>query len=521
MKFTDLKLRENVQKGIDGAGFIDCTSVQEKTFIHTLNGKDVSVQSQTGTGKTAAFLISIFERLLEIDPDHTRKALVIAPTRELAIQIDQEAHLLARALPFKIGCIYGGVGYQSQERLLSHGAEVIIGTPGRLLDLNHQHKLDFGNYSILVIDEADRLFDMGFWPDLRRILDKMPPRPHRQTMLFSATLTQECRRLAADYMNHPVEIEIDPEQVTVDKIAQELYHVGSNEKMRLLLGILRKEKPANALIFANMKHVTRNIAKRLQHNGFQAQYIMGDMPQSKRNRTLEDFKSGQVPILVATDVAARGLHVDDLEMVINYDLPEQAESYIHRIGRTARAGKSGKAIALACERYVYSLEPIEAMIGMKIPVVPMDDSLLASDTSAGLDFRKEGREPQRRGGDRDRGRRSSAPKPHLHQQRRPRPLVLDKKEQSQPKPAAEDLSAQRPPMTQAPGPANGAAPGDQPKKKRRRRRRGPKPDAANAPHVAPLSPTPHPTEEKPGVKPLEQSPSLFKKIVNFFGKTSK
>lgn len=341
-------------------------------------GKDVCAQSQTGTGKTAAFLITIFQNLRK---QKGKKALIIVPTRELAVQVEKDALLLGAHLDYKVACIYGGVGYNLQERQLEAGAEIIVGTPGRLLDFNKSHKLNFRDIGILVIDEADRLFDMGFMPDLKRMLRAMPPAHKRQTMLFSATLSFLVKELAWSFMNDPVEIEIAPEHLTVDTVTQELYHVGNDEKMSLLLGILAREKPKNCLVFTNMKSTAVTLAKRLGMNGIRCEFITGDLQQKERTRIIEGIKSGRIPLLVATNVASRGLHVDNLDLVINYDLPEDCEDYVHRIGRTARAGKEGKAISLACEDYIYALESIEKYLGMKIPVVWPEESLFVEDKS--------------------------------------------------------------------------------------------------------------------------------------------
>ena len=389
MKFTELDLDAALQKGILDAGFIDCMPVQEKAFPLTLQYNDVCVQSQTGTGKTALFLISIYNIFLKNRNPRNKNALIIAPTRELAIQIEKEAVLLGKHLDFTCGCFYGGVGYTQQEKLLRDDVDIVIGTPGRLIDLNQKKKLDFQKTGILVIDEADRLFDMGFLPDIRKMLKKMPPYSQRISMLFSATLSYRAKELAWDFMNNPAEIEITPEKITVDQISQKLYHVGREEKMALLLGIFKKENPKNCIIFTNTKAKAHEVSKRLEHNGYKCRYIMGDLPQNKRLKIIDNIKSGKLKYLVATDVAARGLHVDDLEMVINYDLPNDAENYVHRIGRTARAGKAGKAISLACEKFIYGLESIEKLTHTKIPVAWPDETLLVRDISAGKHFRLE------------------------------------------------------------------------------------------------------------------------------------
>ena len=385
MKFSEFELDREILKGISEAGFDGCLPVQEKTFHHTLKGRDVCVQSQTGTGKTAAFLISIFQALA--GEKRSKKCLIIAPTRELAVQIEAEAKLLGRFLDLRIGCFYGGVSYGRQEKLLEDGdIDVIIGTPGRLIDFGRQDKIRFREIGILVIDEADRLFDMGFLPDIRWMLKRMPKYDERQTMLFSATLGSRTRQIAWEHMNEPSEIILNPDKVTVEAISQVLYHVESREKMSLLLGILKKGEQGNALIFTNTKQAAYMVSSRLEQNGFNSRYLIGDLPQNKRQETVAEFKSGRLQYLVATDVAARGLHIEDLDLVVNYDLPEDPENYVHRIGRTGRSGKTGRAVTLACEKFVMGLESLESFIGMKIPVVWPEDGFLESDASEGMRF---------------------------------------------------------------------------------------------------------------------------------------
>ena len=381
MTFKELDLDPRLLRGIAERGYIELTAVQEQTLARTLGGEDVAVQSQTGTGKTAAFLITLFEKMLEAGPALRKKALIISPTRELAVQIQGEADLLNRHLGFAVGCFYGGVGYALQLEALKNGVDVIIGTPGRLLDLADSGRLSLKDVGYLVIDEADRLFDMGFLPDLRKIIRKMPDRTRRQSMLFSATLNRVSRLVAAEYLNNPVSIAVTPAQLTVDTITQELYHVKSHIKLNLLLGLLQRNAPRNVLIFANMRHHAFRLAKELEANGYRTFYLSGDLAQKDRLRVIRDFMAGKFPILVATDVAARGLHIEDLEMVINYDVPQDFENYVHRIGRTARAGKGGKAITLASEGTAAHLEAIERFIHMKIPVIPVTDALFARDLS--------------------------------------------------------------------------------------------------------------------------------------------
>ena len=381
MRFTELTLDPRLQQAIVDRGYTDLTPVQELTLAKSLKGQDVAVQSQTGTGKTAAFLITLFSHLLRHPKSSRRKALVIVPTRELAVQIEGEALLLNRPIGLQIGCFYGGVGYTVQLAQIKAGPDIIIGTPGRLLDLAEKKRLIFKECGFLVIDEADRLFDMGFLPDLRDIVQQMPDRAHRQSMLFSATLNKLSRRVAEAYLNAPAFIEVTPEQLTVDTISQELYRVGSHIKLNLLLGLLQRRAPKNVLIFTNMKHTAFLVSKQLQANGYQAKFLSGDLAQAERLQIIEDFMAGRFPFLVATDVASRGLHIDDLEMVINYDVPQDCENYVHRIGRTARAGATGLAITLASEKTADHIEAIEKFIGQKIPVLPVTGDMFARDMS--------------------------------------------------------------------------------------------------------------------------------------------
>ncbi len=390
MEFTQLPFHKEVLKGIESAGFIECTKVQEKVLPISLENKDLMVQSKTGSGKTAIYLLTILERIAQSRNTEfpIKKALIVAPTRELAVQIKQDAIVLCSGLNLKIGVFYGGVGYEKQETALKD-SDIFVGTPGRLLDFQKSKKLNFKQFDIFVLDEADRMFDMGFYPDVKKMFSLLKEKTKRQTMLFSATLSLRVRNLAWEYMNNPVEIEVEPEEICVDKIDQELYHVSKDEKFSLFLYLMQRENSDNALIFTNTKAKAVELAKRLTINGYNTKYLMGDMSQSKRLNTIKRMKEGNIKFLVATDVAARGLQIDDLALVINYDIPEDFESYVHRIGRTARAGKSGKAITLACEEYIYGLEPIENYIEMKIPVKWVEESDLEKieDKSKNLNFR--------------------------------------------------------------------------------------------------------------------------------------
>ena len=419
MEFSELNLHPELQRGLFEAGYLTCMPVQEQVLKHAFNGQDLYVQSQTGTGKTAAFLVVIFQRLLTEDMLHGKKAIIMVPTRELAVQVEEEAKLVGKYLPFKTGSFYGGVSYTQQTALLRDNVQVMVGTPGRVLDLNQSGQMNLMEISFLVLDEADRMFDMGFYPDLRKLIRAVPPADRRQTMLFSATLNSWVKNLAWEYTKNPFEIAIEPETVTVEEVKQILYHVSSTDKMKLLLGILKKENPESVLIFCNTKRYAEIVAKRLRLNGLTCEFIMGDLPQSKRLKIIEDIKSGKLRVLVATDVAARGLDIEDLALVVNYDLPNESENYVHRIGRTARAGKTGLAITLASEQDVYELPAIERYIGRKIPSETAAEDLLAEDRSEGKRIHTEYYEERdrkdrgsRQGGrKKDRGsRQSSKPK---------------------------------------------------------------------------------------------------------------
>ena len=379
--FSDLPLPHAVRAGIAACGFVRATPVQAKTLPLLLAGKDVAAQAQTGTGKTAAYLVAILTRLLEAPSPANRKpgaprALIVAPTRELAVQIEHDALLLSQFVKPRIVTVYGGLDYARQRSLLRDGCDILIGTPGRLLDYEGQGATSFGSVECLVIDECDRLFDLGFLPDLRRILRRCPPPRRRRSMMFSATLSWRVMELAWEHMNEAERVEIASERVTADRVVQSLYHVGNSEKLSLLVGLLTREGDATrTMLFVNTKRFAERLVDRLTHHGFRCGAISGDIPQAKRLKILGDFKAGKLPILVATDVASRGLHIDGVTHVINVDLPMDPEDYVHRIGRTARAGRSGRAISLACENYVQSLSSIEKLIGMKIPVEHPDDAL--------------------------------------------------------------------------------------------------------------------------------------------------
>ncbi len=379
MKFTELDLPAEVMSGIEQVGFTDLTPVQEESIPLALKGSDVAAQAQTGTGKTAAFLISLFTHLLKNKPVSKSgpRALVLAPTRELVVQICSDAAGLGASCPFKVQPIFGGVDYEKQRRALQDGVDIIVATPGRLIDYAKQRVFSLKHVEALVIDEADRMFDMGFIRDLRYILRKLPPFEKRQTMLFSATLSQRVMELAYEFMDLAERVHIEPEQVTAERVEQIVYHVSRREKFPLLLGLLKKEaEEVRVLVFVNTKREGEHLSGRLRQNDYKVAVLSGDIPQKKRLRILEEFKVGKLNFLVATDVASRGLHIEGVTHVVNYDLPQDPEDYVHRIGRTARAGAKGKSISFADEDLAYFLPDIEEYIGQKIPsTVPHDDDL--------------------------------------------------------------------------------------------------------------------------------------------------
>src|SRR3990172_3556780 len=380
MEFDQLDDPGAVLDGIRAAGFITATPIQEATLPVALKGRGVAGQAQTGRGKTPAFLIATFTRLLRAPAPRERevttpRALIIAPTRELAVQIDADARLLGRFTGLRTLVVFGGVDYAKQREALRGPVDILIGTPGRLIDYMKQRVWSAANVEVLVLDEADRMFDMGFIADIRWILRRLPPPERRQSFLFSATLSFRVLELTYEFMNNPVQITVSPEQVTVAEVEQVLYHVGRHEKFGLLLGLLRAEQGSRNLLFVNTREEARRLVERLERNGHQAAALTGDLDQRQRLRTLAAFKEGTLPILVATDVASRGLHIPEVSHVYNWDLPQDAEDYVHRIGRTARAGATGKAISLVDEAGAFSIEAVEGFIGQRIRVEWAEDSM--------------------------------------------------------------------------------------------------------------------------------------------------
>ena len=376
LRFDSLPIHESILAGIRDAGFEFCTPIQADTLPIALQGHDVAGQAQTGTGKTAAFLIAAYQRLLnkDRDPDKPRqpRLFALAPTRELAVQIANDAEILGKHTELKIALAYGGTDYEKQRKTLEGGVDLLIGTPGRIIDYFKQGVFKLDQVEVAILDEADRMFDLGFIKDIRYLLRRLPDPDKRLNMLFSATLSQRVMELAYEHMNEPELIRIEPDKVTADRVRQAIFFPSNEDKMPLLIGLVREMGEGRIMIFVNMKREAERVQDFLEANGIHAAAISGDVPQKKRLRMLMDFQAGTLPVLIGTDVASRGLHVPDVHYVINYDLPQDAEDYVHRIGRTARAGASGDAISLGCETYVITLPDIEKYIGHKIPVANYD-----------------------------------------------------------------------------------------------------------------------------------------------------
>jgi len=480
VSFTNLHLPESLARGIADAGFERCTPIQAQTLPRALAGFDVAGQAQTGTGKTAAFLVALYSRLLRAEIPPTRRinaplALIIAPTRELAVQIHSDAEILGQYTGLKLGLAFGGVDYDKQRRQLEDGVDILIGTPGRLIDFYKQHVYDLRSVQALVLDEADRMFDLGFIADIRYILRRLPAPDQRLNMLFSATLAQRVLELAYEHMNDPELVRIEPDKMTVDRVRQVIYFPSMDEKPRLLVGLLRSMDPHRTMIFVNTRRGAEELENLLRANGFNAQAISGDVPQTKRLRLLRDFHSGELAILIGTDVASRGLHVPEVSHVFNYDMPQDPEDYVHRIGRTARAGAEGDAISLGCEDYVQSLPDIEAYIGRSLPRAALTEDVLPEITVPARERRRfsspgggrggfggggRSRDGGRggRGGERRDGRRGGPPREDRSSER-----PAERAPQAAPAAAPESAPAA------LVKPAAPAAEGANPKRRRRRR----------------------------------------------------
>jgi ATP-dependent RNA helicase RhlB len=379
-RFDSFALDERILTSLQEAGFEQCSRIQAETLPHALNGEDVTGQAQTGTGKTGAFLVAAFQRLLLNPPQNPQPGdvgcLILAPTRELAIQIARDAEELGKHTGLRSILVYGGAAYEKQRRQFDQPVDLLIGTPGRVIDYWKQKIFTLRHAQVMVLDEADRMFDMGFIQDVRFLLRKLPPPEQRLNMLFSATLSQKVLELAYEHMNNPVEIKIETESVSADNIVEHVYFPANQEKIPLLVGLIRKLEPFRAIVFVNTKHNAEKIDAYLQANDIKSALISGDVRQNKRERLLKEFSDGQHQVLIATDVAARGLHIDDVSHVFNFDLPQIAEDYVHRIGRTARAGASGEAHSFACEDTAFHLPDIEEYTGQAIPVSSISAELL-------------------------------------------------------------------------------------------------------------------------------------------------
>ncbi len=555
--FSSFELHPALLAGLEAAGFTRCTPIQALTLPITLAGRDVAGQAQTGTGKTLAFLVTVINRLLskpalaERKPEDPR-ALILAPTRELAIQIHKDAMKLAPELGLKFALVYGGVDYDKQRALLQAGADVIIATPGRLIDYVKQHKVvSLHACEVCVLDEADRMFDLGFIKDIRFLLRRMPVRTERQTLLFSATLSHRVLELAYEHMNEPEKIVVETETITAARVRQKLYYPSDEEKLPLLIGLLSRSEGARTMVFVNTKAFVERVARSLERAGYRVGVLSGDVPQKKRESLLKKFQAGQLEILVATDVAARGLHIDGVSHVYNYDLPFDAEDYVHRIGRTARLGAEGDAISFACERYAMGLPDIEAYIEQKIPSEPVTPELLVPlprqprlDLAAGQDdaddgdsineiFRevrearaaedakrgggRGGRPGGGRGGPRAAGT-GSGERPR--RERKPRPTPEGEAAQVEAQPKAD---TQPQPVIDAAAAVAAAMPDEsRPPRKRRRRRRGQRIEgapetAANSNgqshgHEGRSAPATHKPAPRAAEASAESQPSLLTRI---------
>ena len=406
IRFDSFPFSEAIMRGIRDAGFEYCTPIQAKTLPIALDGRDIAGQAQTGTGKTAAFLLATLHELDQEPAELSRRpnqprALMLAPTRELAVQIYNDACVLAAHTGLKVRVVFGGTGYESQRKALEEGVDILIGTPGRIIDYFKQHVFDLRAIQVLVLDEADRMFDLGFIKDIRYLLRRCPTPENRQGMLFSATLSYRVTELAYEHMNNPQKVVIEAEQITADRVKETAYMVANDEKVRLLIGLMRRLGESRVIVFINTKREADKVWGFLEGNGYPAAILSGDVPQKKRLSLLKRFSGGEVAVLVATDVAARGLHIEGVTHVVNYDLPEDAEDYVHRIGRTARAGAEGDAISFVCETYAFSLPDIEKYIGHKITVQPVSLELLPDiDPASRVRIEKTDRLQRRDGGQR-------------------------------------------------------------------------------------------------------------------------
>ena len=410
VRFQDLALAQEVIAGTQQLGFKYCSVIQEKALPHAIAGRDLAAKAQTGTGKTAAFLASSMTRLLAKPKENRRpktcRVLVLEPTRELALQIEKDAEAIGKYTGLYSKAIFGGIDYKEQKNAIDIPVDILACTPGRMLDYARSGALDLSETEILVIDEADRMLDMGFIPDVRRIVGMLPPAGKRQTMLFSATLEPEILRLADRWLVDPVSVEAEPEHVVTDLIDQRFYAVLGSQKIAMLLWLLKNEPYDRMIIFGNWKHRNAELTEELRSYGVECEMLSGDIPQNRRIRILDAFKEGKCRIIVATDVAARGIHVDGISHVINFDLPEQAEDYVHRIGRTGRAGKKGTAISFVCEFGAFNLPEIEKYAEMEVKSIqPEEECFILPERVKSLKTVKEEHSVRKGGGSRPSGGR--------------------------------------------------------------------------------------------------------------------
>jgi ATP-dependent RNA helicase RhlB len=413
-RFHDLDLPLELMHAIADLGFEYCSPIQAQSLPHTLNGHDMVGKAQTGTGKTAAFLLSIIDDLMKHPIEAERyageaRALIIAPTRELVIQIADDAKALTKYTDLKVHTLVGGMDYGKQQKHLQESlVDSLVATPGRLLDFCGNRDVYLDQIEVLVIDEADRMLDMGFIPQVKRIIRQTPKKSHRQTLLFSATFTDDVLNLAEQWTDEPRRVEIEPESVATDTVTQHVYLASTDEKYKLLYNILKQDEVDSLIVFANRRDECRRLHEKLERHGFSAGLLSGEIAQNKRVKTLEGFKSGKLKVLVATDVAGRGIHIDGISHVVNYTLPEEPEDYVHRIGRTGRAGKSGTSISFACEDDAFRLMPIQELVGSHLRCEQPPEELLSSTPAMAPRPRREessSRDNRGRGGRRDGGRR--------------------------------------------------------------------------------------------------------------------
>ena len=381
-RFHDLDLQDSLLRGVAELGFQYCSPIQAKILPHTLQGHDAIGKAQTGTGKTAAFLITIFNDLLCNPPEGERylaepRAVIIAPTRELVMQIAADAEDLGKFTGLQTVAMIGGADYQKQlAKVQSRVVDLVVATPGRLIDFMQRRDLFLDRVETLVLDEADRMLDMGFIPQVKRIVRATPRKEDRQTLLFSATFTQDILNLAQQWTFDPVTVEIEPERVATATVDQRVYLVTSHERLKVLLKVLRGPDAVSTIVFANRRDQVRSLHEKLRKAGISCGILSGEITQARRTKTLADFKSGKIAVLVATDVAGRGIHVDGVSHVVNYNLPEDPEDYVHRIGRTGRAGATGISISFASEDDAFLLPDIETLLGERLKCVSPPADLL-------------------------------------------------------------------------------------------------------------------------------------------------